>query len=154
MKKAIYDTPEMEIKQLRKDLDDLKATHQKESDILRKNACAWSIEDIIVAKARIESIRKQKQSIVKKIDKLNPILFQQEDFEVKKQDLINQLKKIAKMSKTELIDFNCKLSISNLAEKYKKPLNTCCMLRNAELCEIADISPLCVISEIREGDLF
>jgi len=85
-------------------------------------------------------------SLEKQID------YKEKDFEMKRNILIKQLKEIATMSKTELIDFNCTLSISNLDEKYKKPLNTCCTLRMAELCEISDIDPLAVMSELPQLD--
>ena len=72
---------------------------------------------------------------------------------MKKQDIIKQLKKIAKMSKTELIDFNCKLSLSDLEEKFKKPMITISELRMAELMEISDVSPMAVISELSTGEV-
>ena len=72
---------------------------------------------------------------------------------MKRTDLVNKLKLIAKMNKTELISFNCDLSISNLEEKFKKPLNTCCELRMAELMEISDVDPMAVISELKMGEV-
>ena len=75
MKKSIYDTPEMEIVALRRELDDVKSLHQKESDILRDNACNWGLREIFNKKNQIEVLRKQKQAIVNEIDKLQPALF-------------------------------------------------------------------------------
>jgi len=64
----------MEIKALRRDLEDLKRKHQSESDVLRENACAWDLTTISHTKSRMEVLRKKKQSIINKIDKLQPTL--------------------------------------------------------------------------------
>lgn len=78
MKKTIYDTPEMEIEALRKELQDLKSEHSRQAMFLSKNAISMSIKEITIAKDRLDKLRKQKQSIVKKIDKLQPSLFQED----------------------------------------------------------------------------
>lgn len=74
-KKSIYDTPEMEIAALRKELEDLKGEHNRQSSILSKGVIHMSIKKIKIAKDRIGGLRKQKQSVIRKIDKLNPSLF-------------------------------------------------------------------------------
>lgn len=75
MKKSLYDTPEMEIVALRKELSDLKSLHERESKSLAKDSISLSLKDLQHRKARIEGIRKRKQSLLKKIEKLQPTLF-------------------------------------------------------------------------------
>ena len=71
---------------------------------------------------------------------------------MKRTDLVNKLKEIAKMSKTELISFNCDLSISNLEDKFKKPMITVSEVRMLELMEV-DVNPMAVISELKMGEV-
>jgi len=68
-----------------------------------------------------------------------------------KPQMITKLKEIAAMDLDELRMFNCTLSISNLESRLKKPMLTVCDARMAQLMEMTTVSPMAIISEIREG---
>ncbi len=75
MKKNTYDTPEIEIESLNKELTDLKNLHASLSRKLAKKSLSSTLVEIINSKKIIEDVRNQKRAIVNKIEKLQPCLF-------------------------------------------------------------------------------